>query len=229
MGLRRILREQHVNERGSGVGRNAVERQDFFNAELIQQRRRDVRARRHRFEVAFLIRSVAPRSALTKDLIVKIPRAQLLLFPHELIANAELPARCAGRQFLCGISQRLCDVAGKIFEIENCLCIQRRRECRLPRNAYQQFDVAQRSDERELVVGRKGPVDPICDTVERNADVLARRSGDDPNGCGRERNQRRRDDRPRFVAAFDRAKAVGDGQGAAVPTKRKDGVSAGVV
>ena len=61
---------------------------------LGQDRRSDVRACGQRLEESLFVGTVMPGSAFSEDLRVKIPRAKLLLFPYEFIADAE-PA--AGR------------------------------------------------------------------------------------------------------------------------------------
>ena len=80
----------------------------------------------------------------------------------------------------------------------------------------------------QLVLGRKGAIDPIRDAVERDADVLPRRPGDDADRRRGERNQRRGNARSGFSPRCA-AETIGDGERAAVTTECEDCGRAGVV
>ena len=223
------MREQRIDQSEGRVGIHVVECKYLFDAELIEQRRNDVRAGRHRLEMSRLVRSLAPRPALAEDLIVIVPSAELLFFPNKLVANAELAAGRARRELFSRVRECLRDVVGQIFEIEQRAFVERFGKGRLPCDAHQQFDVAQRSDKRQLVFGGKRPVDPIRNAVERNADLLARRSGDDAGRRRGKRNQRCGNDGSGLFAARNGTETIGDGKRAAITAQCEDCGRAGVV
>ena len=63
--------------------------------------------------------------------------------------------------------------------LKNALGLESLRKRRFPLDAREQFEVAHRRDECVLVLGRKGPIDPIEEPGKRDADVLRVLARDD--------------------------------------------------
>ena len=91
------------------------------------------------------------------------------------------------------MGQTFGDIFGNVFDVEHGLIAQRRREFGVPLHAREQLDVAHRRDERALVFGREGAIDPFEQIRERDADVLPRVADDDTDRRPRKRNQTRGD------------------------------------
>lgn len=84
--------EENVDHRAGGRFVDRADRENRFHGEFTQKRWCYVRTRGQRLEVPFFVGSVAPRSATPEHLPVIIPGAKLLLFPYELVANAQTAA-----------------------------------------------------------------------------------------------------------------------------------------
>ena len=101
----------HVDQLAHAIFRQIRYGQDRIDVEIVQEPRRDVRCARQRIEEAFFVRRIAPRTALAEDGGVEIPRAQLPLVPHEIVAHAHAPANRA----LCQRHRRMFHAVENVF------------------------------------------------------------------------------------------------------------------
>jgi hypothetical protein len=86
----------------------------------------------------------------------------------------------------------------------------------VPADAREELDVAHRRNECAVVFGRKGAIDPIVESVERDADVLPRVTGNDAD-----RRPRQRYETCGNGTAFGE-EAIDDGQRAEVAAEDED-------
>ncbi len=122
--------------------------------------------------MVLFVSPLTPRASLSEDLCVVVPRAELTLFPDEIVLHAQPPAR-GTLDDRCGrMRECLRDVVGKIFDVQHDLFVELGGELRGPLRAREQLDVANRREERALVLGRKRAVGPVDEAAQRDADVL---------------------------------------------------------
>ena len=89
--------------------------------------------------------------------------------------------------------QTVGDLLRNILDIEYGFVRERLGQIGVPCNAREQLDIAHRRDERALILGRKGAVDPIEQVREGNTNVLPAFADHDADRRPRERNQTRGD------------------------------------
>lgn len=126
--------------------------------------------------MTLLVSSLPPRTPLTEDLCVIVPGAELLLFPNEIVAYAEPPADGALLERNRRSRERIGHFVGNIFDVENAALVEGLGVRGVPAGPNQKLKIPDRCNERILVICRKGPIDPIEETVERNGDFLPARA-----------------------------------------------------
>jgi len=108
-----------------------------------------------------LVRAVVPWTAFPEDLRVIVPRAELLLFPHEIVTHAEPPADGALYDRRRGMGEAVCDFLGHVLDVEHRVVGEGFGQIGVPLHAREQLDVTHRRDERALVFRWKRAIDPI--------------------------------------------------------------------
>jgi hypothetical protein len=139
--------------------------------------------------MALRVNALMPRAAPPESLGMIIPGAELLFFPYELIGNAEPPASSTLHERGLGASQRVGKVLRKVFNVKHAAVVNAFWERRIPADANEQLQVAQGSDECVLVLGWKGPVDPLEQPRERDGELLSAVADGDAERRRGERNQ----------------------------------------
>ena len=147
-----------------------------------------------------------------------VPRAELPLVPHEIVAHARAAADGALHQRQRGPVDAVEHVFGDVLGIEQQFFAQRLGSFRVPAGALQDLQVAQRPDERVPVLRRKRLIDPADEVVGGDVDALAALAEHGADGRPRQRDQIRgnlpvlgaqaADVRQRVVVAADDERAA---------------------
>jgi hypothetical protein len=164
--------EHAVDDCLDGRSAKLRERQQHVHAQLRQQTRGDVRATGQRLKVTLLVSALSPRPPLAEDLRVIVPGTQLFLFPNEIVAYAEPPAGGALLERNGRSRERIGHFVGNVFDVEHAAIVELLGVRGMPADPNQKLEIPYRCNEGVIVIRRKGAVDPIEETLERNGNVL---------------------------------------------------------
>src|SRR5665213_466025 len=151
MRARRVGGDRLVQQPMRELVLEAVDREHGIDADVVEQWSRDVRGVGDRLPEPLFVRCLAPRTALSEDRRVIVPRAQPALVPHEVVAHAAAATDRALQERLRRVRERVENVFGKVFRVDDHVLDERFRDGCRPTDPRQQLQLAQRRDERALV------------------------------------------------------------------------------
>ena len=157
------LRERRVD---------AVDRDDRIDADVFQQRVRDVLTRRQRGEVPFFVRFGVPGAAFPEHRGVVVPRAQAAIVPDEVVAHARTAADRALDERFGRMRECLEQIFRQIVGVHQRRFGQFGRHRCAPADAREHFEIPHRRNERTLIIGRERRVAPGREVVGRDVHAL---------------------------------------------------------